>query len=32
VNAVPAGTNQNLLQAETAIYLIASSSQYQVER
>jgi uncharacterized protein (DUF1800 family) len=32
VNAVPAGTNQNLLRAETAIYLIASSSQYQVER
>jgi len=32
VNAVPAGTNQNLLRAETAIYLIASSSQYQVMR
>ena len=32
VNAVPAGTNQNLQRAETAIYLIASSSQYQVER
>jgi uncharacterized protein (DUF1800 family) len=32
VNAVPTGTNQNLLRAETAIYLIASSSQYQVER
>ncbi|HEY4837368.1 MAG TPA: DUF1800 family protein [Candidatus Acidoferrales bacterium] len=30
VNAVPAGTNQATLQAETAIYLIASSSQYQV--
>jgi len=30
VNAVPAGTNQNLQRAETAIYLIASSSQYQV--
>jgi hypothetical protein len=32
VNAVPAGTNQNLQRAETAIYLIASSSQYQVIR
>jgi hypothetical protein len=31
VNAVPAGTNQNLNRAKTAIYLIASSSQYQVE-
>jgi uncharacterized protein (DUF1800 family) len=30
VNAVPAGTNQSTLQAETAIYLIASSSQYQI--
>jgi hypothetical protein len=30
VNAVPTGTNQATLQAETAIYLIASSSQYQV--
>ncbi len=32
VNAVPAGTNQNLLRAEAAIYLILSSSQYQVEQ
>jgi uncharacterized protein (DUF1800 family) len=32
VNAVPAGANQNLQRAETAIYLIASSSQYQVMR
>jgi uncharacterized protein (DUF1800 family) len=31
-NAVPTGTNQNLQRAETAIYLIASSSQYQVMR
>ena len=31
VNAVPAGTNQNLSRAKAAIYLIASSSQYQVE-
>ena len=30
VNAVPAGANQSLLQAETAIYLITSSSQYQI--
>jgi uncharacterized protein (DUF1800 family) len=30
VNAIPAGTNQSTLQAETAIYLIASSSQYQI--
>ena len=32
VNAVPAGTNQNLQRAEAAIYLILSSSQYQVEQ
>jgi uncharacterized protein (DUF1800 family) len=32
VNAVPAGANQNLQRAETAVYLIASSSQYQVMR
>jgi hypothetical protein len=32
VNAVPAGSNQNLLRAEAAIYLILSSSQYQVEQ
>jgi uncharacterized protein (DUF1800 family) len=32
VNAVPAGSTQNLLRAETAIYLILSSSQYQVEQ
>ena len=31
VNAVPAGANQNLNRAKAAIYLIASSSQYQVE-
>jgi uncharacterized protein (DUF1800 family) len=30
LNAIPAGPNQATLQAETAIYLIASSSQYQV--
>jgi uncharacterized protein (DUF1800 family) len=30
VNAVPAGANQATQQAETAIYLIASSSQYQI--
>jgi uncharacterized protein (DUF1800 family) len=32
VNAVPAGSTQNLLRAQTAIYLILSSSQYQVEQ
>jgi hypothetical protein len=32
VNAVPAGSAQNLLCAEAAIYLILSSSQYQVEQ
>jgi hypothetical protein len=32
VNAVPAGTSQNLQRAEAAIYLILSSSQYQVEQ
>ncbi len=32
VNAVPTGASQNLLRAETAIYLILSSSQYQVEQ
>src|SRR6266852_521497 len=31
VNAVPTGTNQNLNRAKAAIYLVASSSQYQVE-
>ena len=31
VNAVPAGSTQNLVRAKTAIYLITSSSQYQVE-
>jgi uncharacterized protein (DUF1800 family) len=30
VNAVPAGANQNLQRAQAAIYLILSSSQYQV--
>jgi hypothetical protein len=32
VNAVPAGSTQNLLRAEAAIYLILSSSQYQIEQ
>ena len=32
VNAVPAGATQNLLRAEAAIYLILSSSQYQIEQ
>jgi len=32
VNAVPTGSSQNLLRAEAAIYLILSSSQYQVEQ
>jgi uncharacterized protein (DUF1800 family) len=32
VNAVPAGTSQTLARAEAAIYLILSSSQYQVEQ
>lgn len=32
VSAVPAGANQNLQRAQTAIYLILSSSQYQVAR
>jgi uncharacterized protein (DUF1800 family) len=32
VNAVPGGSNQNLDRAKTAIYLIASSSQYQIEQ
>jgi uncharacterized protein (DUF1800 family) len=32
VNAVPAGSTQNLSRAKTAIYLILSSSQYQVEQ
>ncbi len=31
VNAAPAGTNQNLQRAQDAIYLILSSSQYQVQ-
>jgi uncharacterized protein (DUF1800 family) len=31
VNAVASGSSQNLNRAKTAIYLIASSSQYQVE-
>jgi uncharacterized protein (DUF1800 family) len=31
VNAAPAGTNQNLQRAEDAVYLILSSSQYQVQ-
>jgi uncharacterized protein (DUF1800 family) len=32
VNAVPAGATQNLLRAEAAIYLLLSSSQYQIEQ
>jgi uncharacterized protein (DUF1800 family) len=32
VNAVPAGSTQNQLRAQAAIYLILSSSQYQVEQ
>jgi len=32
LNAVPAGSNQNLQRARTAIYLVLSSSQYQVQR
>jgi hypothetical protein len=32
VNAVPAGSTQNLARAQAAIYLILSSSQYQVEQ
>jgi hypothetical protein len=32
INAVPAGATQNLLRAEAAIYLILSSSQYQIEQ
>jgi hypothetical protein len=31
VNAVPSGSSQNLNRAKMAIYLIASSSQYQAE-
>jgi uncharacterized protein (DUF1800 family) len=31
MQAVPAGSTQALVQAETAIYLIATSSQYQVQ-
>lgn len=32
VQAVPAGSSQPLQQAKTAIYLVASSSQYQIYR
>ncbi|MGA8034918.1 MAG: DUF1800 family protein [Candidatus Acidiferrales bacterium] len=32
MQAVPAGSNQQLQEAETAIYLIATSSQYQIQR
>jgi uncharacterized protein (DUF1800 family) len=32
VNAVPTGSSQNLNRVKAAIYVIASSSQYQVER
>ncbi len=31
MQAVPAGTNQTLQQAQTAVYLIGTSSQYQVQ-
>jgi hypothetical protein len=31
MQAVPAGASQGLIEAETAIYLIATSSQYQVQ-
>jgi len=31
MQAVPAGTNQGLQEAQTAIYLIGTSSQYQVQ-
>ena len=31
VNAIPSGPTQGLLRAQAAIYLIASSSQYQVQ-
>jgi uncharacterized protein (DUF1800 family) len=31
VNGIPAGTNQNIQRAQAAIYLILSSSQYQVQ-
>ena len=31
MQAVPAGSSQGLTQAETAIYLIGTSSQYQVQ-
>jgi hypothetical protein len=31
MQTVPAGSNQALRQAQTAIYLIGSSSQYQVQ-
>jgi uncharacterized protein (DUF1800 family) len=32
MQAVPAGSNNQLEQAQTAIYLIATSSQYQIQR
>jgi hypothetical protein len=32
LNAIPAGSNQNLSKARTAIYLVATSSQYNVQR
>jgi uncharacterized protein (DUF1800 family) len=32
LNAIPTGTNQNLSKARTAIYLVATSSQYNVQR
>jgi uncharacterized protein (DUF1800 family) len=32
ITAIPSGANQALQRAQTAIYLVASSAQYQVER
>jgi hypothetical protein len=32
ISAVPTGTAQSMNQAKTAIYLILSSSQYQIEQ
>jgi len=32
ITAIPSGANQALQRTQTAIYLVASSAQYQVER
>jgi hypothetical protein len=32
ITAIPSGANQALQRTQTAIYLVATSSQYQVER